>query len=290
MCRRGRRRGPWPPSGPRSESGPRPATPAYRWRRWSSASTPSFGAGGRTSAMETRRTSSTPSTATSINGWRSWPAPSTGSGAGTGAPASPTGGPTASAFIASAERCALVGACLTVNGVGEPGAGEPHARFDRGPLVRMADSEKMGDEAQALRPRHHAATEPAAYLTGRPRQVRSIGGSRLRSKDIADAFGVTRPTLYQYLREAADIGGNETLGVGLSARGDQPDYRHRRAEARQHLRRRPARPLLHGDHGRPRPAPPRRHRPPPLRPPLPLGRGRRQGVPDRRHAGHAALG
>ena len=28
------------------------------------------------------------------------------------------------------------GACLTVNGIGEPCAGEPHARFDRGPLAK----------------------------------------------------------------------------------------------------------------------------------------------------------
>ncbi len=28
-------------------------------------------------------------------------------------------------------------ACLAVNGVGKPGAGEPHARFDRGPLAKQ---------------------------------------------------------------------------------------------------------------------------------------------------------
>jgi hypothetical protein len=28
-------------------------------------------------------------------------------------------------------------ACLTMNGVGKPCAGEPHARFDRGPLGRL---------------------------------------------------------------------------------------------------------------------------------------------------------
>lgn len=33
-------------------------------------------------------------------------------------------------------------ACLTVNGVGEPGAGEPHARFDRGPLARLPGAEE----------------------------------------------------------------------------------------------------------------------------------------------------
>jgi hypothetical protein len=29
----------------------------------------------------------------------------------------------------------------------------------------------MGDEAKALRPKHHAATEPAAYLTGLRPQI-----------------------------------------------------------------------------------------------------------------------
>ncbi len=57
-------------------------------------------------------------------------------------------------------------ACLTTNDVGEPCAGEPHARFDRGPLARPADTNTKGDEAKALRPTHHAATNPAAYLTG----------------------------------------------------------------------------------------------------------------------------
>ena len=28
-------------------------------------------------------------------------------------------------------------ACLTMNGVGKPCAGEPHARFDRGPLGKL---------------------------------------------------------------------------------------------------------------------------------------------------------
>ena len=58
-------------------------------------------------------------------------------------------------------------ACLTVNDVGEPCAGEPHARFDRGPLGRRSRSRpRMSDEPTGLRstPRTRI-TEPAAYLT-----------------------------------------------------------------------------------------------------------------------------
>src|SRR3954468_17614729 len=61
------------------------------------------------------------------------------------------------------ERCA----CLTMNGVGEPCAGEPHARFDRGPLARIIAAEstsRMGDKREP-RPASATRTEPAAYLT-----------------------------------------------------------------------------------------------------------------------------
>jgi hypothetical protein len=59
---------------------------------------------GSTSATETPRASSPRSTPTSTSGWRSWPAPSTASAAGTGPPASPTGGSPASVSIASPEQ------------------------------------------------------------------------------------------------------------------------------------------------------------------------------------------
>jgi hypothetical protein len=60
-------------------------------------------------------------------------------------------------------------ACLTMNGVGEPCAGEPHARFDRGPL---ADAEpvlvEMGDKAASPAPdTRYTNAKPAAYLTAR---------------------------------------------------------------------------------------------------------------------------
>ena len=43
-----------------------------------------------------------------------------------------------SGSIASPGRCATRDcACLAMNDVGEPCAGEPHARFDRGPLGRL---------------------------------------------------------------------------------------------------------------------------------------------------------
>jgi hypothetical protein len=88
-------------------------------------------------------------------------------------------------------------ACLTMNGVGEPCAGEPHARFDRGPLARTADTNTMGDEAKALRPTHQTATNPAAYLTaqnleaivimgptGPQCSAGSAGGAGIPSADI----------------------------------------------------------------------------------------------------------
>ena len=74
-------------------------------------------------------------------------------------------------------------ACLTVNDVGEPCAGEPHARFDRGPLGRRSRSwprRAMNLRACARR-RVHRSTEPAAYLTDWVLEVavwraRSCGG------------------------------------------------------------------------------------------------------------------
>jgi hypothetical protein len=59
------------------------------------------------------------------------------------------------------------GACLTMNGVGEPCAGEPHARFDRGPLGKATTTvTEMGEKPAGLRPTsRHRVPEPAAYLT-----------------------------------------------------------------------------------------------------------------------------
>ena len=92
--------------------------------------------GGRTSATETRRGSSTPSTATSTSGWPSWPASSTDSGPELGHPVQLQVAHRPRGLPADRNGALLGCACLTVNDVGEPCAGEPHARFDRGPLGR----------------------------------------------------------------------------------------------------------------------------------------------------------
>src|SRR6266540_3746020 len=50
-------------------------------------------------------------------------------------------------------------ACLAVNDVGKPGAGEPHARFDRGPLAKQ-QPRRAGTDAPTGKP---AELSPAAY-------------------------------------------------------------------------------------------------------------------------------
>ena len=66
-------------------------------------------------------------------------------------------------------------ACLTMNGVGKPCAGEPHARFDRGPLetagvhigdleLRQSDDPSLGHRQSPMR----STAQPAAYLTTPP--------------------------------------------------------------------------------------------------------------------------
>src|SRR5215204_877496 len=50
-----------------------------------------------------------------------------------------------------------IGACLTVNDVGEPCTGEPHARFDGGPLAK-----------RKCTPSALSADQPAAYPTAAP--------------------------------------------------------------------------------------------------------------------------
>ena len=74
--------------------------------------------------------------------------------------------------LSTHRKCPEMGACacLTMNGVGKPCAGEPHARFDRGPLGRLTPrrdgitcTQRETDGTEPIR--RTGYTEPAAYLT-----------------------------------------------------------------------------------------------------------------------------
>jgi hypothetical protein len=56
-------------------------------------------------------------------------------------------------------------ACLAVNDVGKPCAGDPHARFERGPLAKRIDRAEKGEKAAAQHPTPGTNDQPAAYLT-----------------------------------------------------------------------------------------------------------------------------
>ncbi len=57
-------------------------------------------------------------------------------------------------------------ACLAVNDVGKPCAGEPHARFDRGPLAKRPDPGPHERESDSPALNDQATDDqPAAYLT-----------------------------------------------------------------------------------------------------------------------------
>ena len=63
----------------------------------------------------------------------------------------------------SPGRCATDCACLTMNDVGEPCAGEPHARFDRGPLAGGPPMARWGPSTR----RETRRTEPTRPTGGR---------------------------------------------------------------------------------------------------------------------------
>ncbi len=75
-------------------------------------------------------------------------------------------------FIAAPSRTPMVEsyACAAVNDVGEPCAGEPHARFDRGPLAKLTHGETEQaphGKPTGLSPPTYGPTKPAAHLTTR---------------------------------------------------------------------------------------------------------------------------
>ncbi len=87
------------------------------------------------------------------------------------------------------ENCA----CLTMNGVGEPCAGEPHARFDRGPLGRSSELDERHDgrESASPAPGTSRSIKPAAYLTG-CRELRSSSFRDTESGASADGGASTK--------------------------------------------------------------------------------------------------
>jgi hypothetical protein len=133
------------------------------------------GAGARNSAEAIRPGSSATSTATSTCGWPSSPAPSTGSRAATGSGGSAAAGCETSASTSCREGAIRGCACLTTNDVGEPCAGEPHARFDRG-AAGEADDFCGGrwSRAGALKDATMMARSAPTRLRARSRRQRRI--------------------------------------------------------------------------------------------------------------------
>ena len=151
---------------------------------------------GPTSGKATRRPSSARSTATSTSEWPGWPAGNTAVRGPTGRTGSPRTGSTARHLPAHRNGALSDCACLTMNDVGEPCAGEPHARFDRGPLATRNKHCGAAGPRPAAGTRHHMAwsgpqpqqrsAEPAAYLTGGPRH-----SPRYSDSPAHRAFGAT---------------------------------------------------------------------------------------------------
>src|SRR6266536_1471119 len=81
----------------------------------------------------------------------------------------------------TAEDCA----CLTVNDVGKPGAGEPHARFDRGPLAKQQPW-RAGIDAPTGKP---AGLSPTAYRSLTSQRPTLPAGQAVGSKRLQGSSG-----------------------------------------------------------------------------------------------------
>jgi hypothetical protein len=80
-----------------------------------------------------------------------------------------------------------------VNDVGEPCAGEPHARFDRGPLAKRDESEWKDEEPSGQRLTRRMNDQPAAYLTTRsPPGLGRVGLAQPRMDAAAHDGGFGR--------------------------------------------------------------------------------------------------
>ena len=98
----------------------------------------------------------------------------------TGSGGSTTAGSTRSASTGSAGTVALRDcACLTMNDVGEPCAGEPHARFDRGPLAKRATGSTETDE-KPYGPASGTGHGPTATASGLPHRCWPISTPPVR--------------------------------------------------------------------------------------------------------------
>ena len=67
-------------------------------------------------------------------------------------------------------------ACLAVNDVGKPGAGEPHARFDRGPLAKQ-QPRRAGTDAPAGKPTGLSPAADHSLTSQRPTSPRGCAAS-----------------------------------------------------------------------------------------------------------------
>jgi hypothetical protein len=85
-------------------------------------------------------------------------------------------------------RCGEHCACLTMNGVGEPCAGEPHARFDRGPLAKKTAAERTPRWARKRKPRarrqHRQPNQRPTSLPDRELKRRDLACSSCRSAPV----------------------------------------------------------------------------------------------------------
>jgi hypothetical protein len=88
-----------------------------------------------------------------------------------------------------------------MNDVGKPCAGEPHARFERGPLAKREQVDDARETRGASATNSTHTDQPAAYLT---RNIGDCPRSKWELSDDANSFG----------GECCDLFGRGALGAG----------------------------------------------------------------------------
>ena len=163
-CRGGRHHGPWPQSGPRSVITPTPFA-GRELHQVVADLNPVLRGWGAYFGYGNSAASSPSSTATCTCGCPSWPASSTPPEADFDQPVQLCLADR-SRHLSTHWESPVLGdcACLTMNGVGKPCAGEPHARFDRGPLERLKPR-RDGTHAPHGKPAGLSPSAPPAYRT-----------------------------------------------------------------------------------------------------------------------------